>query len=277
MSWWQYTFAVLTVIVAAIAGVTQYIESDTLGESYYLKECATFVAAHRPFSIFALSLIAGLGGIVTLIFQPRKARKEFRESLMDGIFEQILGNDKTNARITLFKDVGWLRTWWFRLWDFVSLIKHKNSVRDAFSYCWQANYIRIHSRWGTEHKNSKTYFCVNFQTAGKCQGVAGQVRQQEAMIVVHLPRIDHLDLEIVDDTHPDVKEYMNQGHIKDFRVLCSIKRKAPFIYGHIVSANGGKRKFVLVIDSWSEKTPFTKSVIKGALPAYVKQISASFG
>jgi hypothetical protein len=277
MSWWQYLFAVLTVLVAAAATVTQYFENDTLGESYYLKAFSTFVAANKLWSTFALSIVAGLGTITTLLFQPRKARRQFRESLMDGIFEQLLGNDRTNARITLFKDVGRLRTWWFRLWDFASLVKRGRTVSEAALYSWEANYIRIFDRWGTEHKNSKTYFCVNFQTSEKCQGVAGQVRQQEAMIVVKLPRIDEIDLENVDESHPVVKEYMEQGHIKNFRVLCSIKRKAPFIYGHIISANGGRKKYVLVIDSWANRTPFTKPAIQRALPAYVKQISASFG
>jgi hypothetical protein len=277
MSWWQYLFALVLIIAAGLNAGVQFFEPDSLGDSHYAHVTAQFIASNKLWVSIIFSILVGLGTFTGILLQPRKVRKDFRVSLIDGIFEQLLDNDRNQARVTLFKDVGFLRTWWYRAKDFIGLRRKKISIRECWNYCWSAHYIRILSRWGTQHPNSTTYFCVNKQTASQCQGVAGQVRQREEMIVVDLPRLDDRDPKTLDLDDPDVKEYMKRGYISDISVLRSIKRLAPYIYGNIITANGGRRKYVLVIDSWAEKSPFKSPNVKRALAAYVKQISASFG
>jgi hypothetical protein len=220
-------------------------------------------------------MYTGFGAFLIALLLPRRTRKAYRESLVDGIYEQILDNDKTKARITIFCDVWLPRRWWYKIKDFLSFrFRRGQNSKRAWEYIRHSGYIKIKYRWGTEHPNSKTYFCVNSQTAEKCQGVAGQVRQREVAITVALPRIDHIDHTIAEGTDPNVAQYMKEGHISDINVLRSLKKPAPFIYGALVSTNGGRRKYVLVVDSWAAKSPFVVRVTRNVFPAYIKQLSA---
>ncbi len=275
MSLWQILFAMAVAISQAIVAGIQFVDADSFGTEPIGHEVAGVIVGHRLGFTIVCSLVAGVGVLVTVLFKPRKTRKRYRESLVDGIFEQVLDNDRNTGRITLFTDVGLLRRWWYRVKDFVYLKRRRSkTIKEAWTYCWNANYIRIWDRWGTEHRNSKTYFCVNHQTAALCQGVAGQVRQREVAVTVALPRIEGLDLK-AEPCDQRVTDYMNQGHISDINVLRMINRPAPYIYGAIISTNGGSRKYVLVVDSWAESDPFlSRRVKKTVLPAYIKQISA---
>jgi hypothetical protein len=63
---------------------------------------------------------------------------------MDGVFEQVLDNDKTQARITIFRDAGAVRRLWYKLKDFWGLLKHdkeSGKIMRSFRYCWNAHYI----------------------------------------------------------------------------------------------------------------------------------------
>lgn len=275
MSWWKYLFAISVIVATAVSSAIQFVDKDSFGTDPMLQYAAAFLLGHHLLIGFVASMYGSIGVLTVLVFKPRLTRRMYRESLIDGIFEQVLDNDRTKARITIFVDAGFFRKWWKRAKDLYALIrKRKWKVGEAWKYALSANYIRIRYRWGTEFRKSKTYFCVNFQTAAACQGVAGQVRQQEIAVTVNLPRLDGIDHRNADDTDHRIADYMNQGHISDIHVLRSINRPAPFIYGAIVSTNGGKKKYVLVVDSWADRTPFVGRVQTRVMPAYIKQISA---
>ena len=275
MTWWQYLIVVIGLVISGFVASIQFVESDSFGESHYLKAFATFTKDHRIWMSFAFTIGAGLVAAGSVFFKPRKAQKEFRESLQDGIFEHLLDNNRNEGRITLFKDVGLWGTLWRRAKDFWSLTR-RNGLRFAWSYCRQAHYIKILKRWGNHSQNSKTYFCVNRNNPDQCQGIAGLVRQNQAKVVRSLPNIDGWDLDAVGENDPAVQEFMSKGNIGDFRLLKSINKRAPYIYGNIISAQGGRKKYVLVIDSWANVSPFTKPAQK-SLDRYVKHLSATFG
>jgi hypothetical protein len=277
LTFWQLLLAFALVISPAIVAAIQFVEASSFGDGDLGKACAKTLIEQRLSISFSLSIVAGfLALLSTAIFRPKRVQEQFRESIMDGIFEQVLDNDRNTARITLFKDVKYVRKWWYRLKDLASLLKHKTRLADAWEYTWNANYIRIASRWGNHHRNSKTYFYVNLEEASKCQAIAGQVRQMEIEIVKELPRCDHLNLKAVNETNATVKEILENGYIRDMKVLRSIKKVAPYFYAHIVFAQGGKKKLVLVIDSWAEANPFSPQA-QQALAIYRKQLSASYG
>lgn len=277
MAKWQLILIGLTILISAFQGAMQYIEKDTFGESRHLKNFAGFTFENRAWLALVLGVASGLLTSAVILFQPYITQSKFRDSLMDGIFEQVLDNDKTKARITLFRDAGLFRRLWFKFLDFFGLWKRQWKIKDILKYCWEAKYIYIFKRWGTEHKNSRTHFCFNSETASRCQGLAGQVRQREEEIIVSLPSLEGIDLNTVDENDLTIKEFMKKGYISDFKVLRSINRIAPFIYGNIISVSGGKKKYVLVIDSWAKTSPFRSPLKRKFLSNFVKQISASFG
>lgn len=276
MSLWQALFAIAVVFAQAMVAVIPFIEKDSFGDDPLVMEFANVFASHRPMATFLFGTFAGLGVLATVLIKPRRTRQAYRESLIDGMFEQILDNDKTRARITIFCDVRWPHRLWKKIKDFYYLKwTEGQSFKQAWGYVRHAGYIKIKYRWGTEHRNSKTYFCVNSQTADLCQGVAGQVRQREEAITVSLPRIDEIDHTKATEDDPSIADYMNRGHISDINVLRSLNKPSPFIYGALVSTNGGRRKYVLVVDSWAAVTPFVLRVKTTVLPAYIKQLSAA--
>lgn len=276
MTWWQYIFTVVVVLASAIAQALQFVDKSSFGESENGVAWANYIMERRLWISFGLFVFSGVGVLISLIFKPRRSRRQFRESLIDGIYEQVLDNDRTNARITIFKDVRFIRRQWYRLKDFWFLVWVKRrSVKEAWGYCRFAFYINISYRWGTEFQKSKTYFCYNSQTVDKCQGIAGRMRQLEESVTVSLPRIDKLDLSTGDVGSDDVKGYMEKGNIGSIELLKSINKPAPYIFGAFLTTNGGRKKYVLVIDSWASRTPFVDRVQRVTLPAYIKQLSAA--
>ncbi len=254
MTLWQYLLTCLLVIGPTVVASIQFVDKESFGKGDLGKALAAIIIEDRLWITLIASILTALLGILsTILFRPYLVQRKFRESLMDGIFEQVLDNDRNQARITLFKDVGFFRRWWYRFKDFVGLLRSSwpkvdvNEFLRICNYCRYAHYIQISGRWGNHHKNSKTYFYVNKQTSDSCQGVAGQVRQREEMIVISLPRIDGLDLEKAGKDHPDVSEFMKRGYISSFKHLKSINKLAPHIYGNIISARAGKKKIVFVI------------------------------
>lgn len=273
---WQWILIGIGALLSGILSALEFIEKDTLGDSKYLKSLACFTVDNRPLIALLLGILAGLIISGIAIFQPRITQNKFRESLIDGIFEQVLNNDKTKARITLFRDAGFLKRWWYRVLDFFGLLKKGWKLKRILKYCYRAQYVSIFKRWGTEHRKSKTHFYFDSQTAANCQGVAAQVRQREEEIVVSLPNLDGIDLQTVNESHPAVREFMDKGYINDVSVIRKLNKTAPFIYGNIISVAGGRKKYVLVIDSWTVRSPF-KPARRRLLSTYIKQISNSFG
>jgi hypothetical protein len=276
MARWQIILISLNIFTTTYLTSIKFIEPDTFGEIPYLKGFALFTVGNRPYLAIGLGLFTAIFSSIIILLQPHKTRNEFRDSLMDGIFEQLLDNDKTKARITIFRDANWLKRVYYKVLDFFGLWKKNQKLKDILKYCWTAHYISIFKRWGTEHKSSKTHFYFNPETAKSCQGIAGQVRQREEVIVVALPSLADIDLNFVDENDAIIQDYMKIGYVNNFAVLKSMNRTAPFIYGNIISATGGKKKYVLIIDSWASESPFDDRN-RELLSTYVKQISASFG
>lgn len=273
MSIWQGLLIFVGIVFAGYVSALQFIEPNSFGESVHLKAFATFSKDNRVWLSFIFTLLASAIAASAVFLKPRKLKKIFLESLIDGIFEHMLDNDPNSARVTIYKDAGRLRTYWYKLKDFVSLTRKIGPVA-AWKYCWNANYIVIFKRWGNHSRNSTTYFCVNLNNPDDCQGIAGEVRQRQAQIKRELPNIDGWDLTAVGVNHPDVKRYMEEGNIKDFNLLKKINKRAPFICGNIISTNGGSRKYVLLVDSWAVKSPFTNHKLV-ALGRYVKHLSVA--
>lgn len=272
-------FAISITVSPAIVASIQFVETNSFGEGELGVACAKTLVNQRLSLSFTLSVITGLLGLcTTVLFRPKSVQEDFRASIADGIFEQLLDNDRNSARITLFKDVGFGRRVWYKFKDFGSLVlKQRKSIVETLGYCYRGDYIQISYRWGNHCPNSKTYLYVNLERADQCQGIAGQVRQKEIEMEKELPRLDGIDLNEVDESHPVVAEVLREGYIPNMRILRSIKKVAPYYYGHIIYAQGGKKKIVLMIDSWAAENPFKRPDTLKTLAIYRKQLSASFG
>lgn len=271
---WLLQIALFTGLAAL-----QFVDQNSGQEGSIHRKLCGFIVSYR----LVISLVMGLcfavlSGWKTL-FYPRQRTQEIRETIMETLREELLGGDKNNYRITIFKDAGFFKRLIIYAQLGMSFVgglvtgrKVKWPKRGRFVYVWR--------RLGTEHPDSKTFYYYAKQTAKNCQGVAGTVMQSLTDIVVeNLPDIEDINLNTVDSSNRHdqdarkVLKYMGRSYIKDFETLKRLHRRPRHIYGNILNNPDGARG-VLVIDSFLEQS-FLSEDIEGRLGKYAIMIGAT--
>jgi len=189
---------------------------------------------------------------------------------MEAMLEELFANDKRKIRITIFKDVSFLR----RIWIYIKrLFSGTKGAWKVFG-----NYLVAWERLGRDR--SSAFFRFDMAHEANCKGVVGVTRhREESVLVVDLPDINGIDLNCAEmgnkrtKIYKSVRLYMRNGYLgDDLETLKRINRKSLHIYGNVLSDRFGRFKGVLVIDSFHNQSPFDTKVIKN-MPYYIKIIS----
>jgi hypothetical protein len=240
-----------------------------------------WINEYRMVTIPSLAFLVALFPFASQwIIVPKKVKHETRGAILKIMLGNIFENRK-GIRITIFKDVWWIRV--AGLWLKKNLRHPVIWYRGKSKYTFPkwGKYIQVSERVGSEYLKSKTYFYYSENTAKECEGIAAVVRQSNGEeTAVDLPDINNIDLAKISllETSTDanrVKKYMKKGFINELETLKRIHVKARHFYATILVDKRAKSVAVLVIDSDTQASPFN-DVVMSKINGYVELFSSAF-
>ncbi len=202
---------------------------------------------------------------------PRREKKKFIQNILKRINGECFSSDLENHRVTLFKEIGWLhailRNYYYL---FYHLILYWSKCKFYLAWPRRGRYLMIYLRCGLHFEKSSTMFRVELNEKKNCDGVTGYIRYGRwSAKIENLPDINNIELtklkKVEDLAEEEDRElvirYMQRGFIKNFVDLQKIHRRAMHFYGTIIERKG-QPWGVLLVDSTSERSPFTGTVKK---------------
>jgi hypothetical protein len=213
-------------------------------------------------------------------FGPKQIKSAMKRTIMETIINDVFDGDKIHTRVTIFREVSWVRLCGMLI---------SNAVRHPIQWLKKrgkgvpklGRYLKVVNRIGTENEKSSIYFYFSKQTSRHCEGIVGLARQTETEIRVEdLPDISGVDLTTVDltsksQTAKKVKLYMNRGRIEDIETLKRLHVRARHFYANVLYNSNSEPVGVLVIDNNEPISPFTADRVD-KLSAFVKLLSPTF-
>lgn len=276
--------AVLYIAVAALfSGVSVFI-SNLKTESVQPQSDHQFLFSVFENKLYILPTMALISAFIPLIGQyilvPKQIKHDLRKKILSIMMSNVFNNNQ-NIRITIFKDVWWIKVFAFYI---KSNLRHPTlwyKGKSKYPYPRYGKYIRASERIGTENPKSKVYFYYSLKTQSECEGVAAVARQKKGeQKAFRLPNINHIDFinihSLENSEHKVViGEYMRKSFINNFKTLKRLHIKARHFYAHVLVDSNAKTVAVLVVDCNGATSPFDEIVLS-KISGYVDLFSSAF-
>jgi hypothetical protein len=154
----------------------------------------------------------------------RKQIKRILDALQKAFFQDVQSDELFKHRVTLFRAC---RSYWF-----LPVGRYK--------------YLRLYARSGTRYQNSATFFCIDGESEGANEGVAGQAWFRDAQVTA--PNLSAWPDGDASETNPVCQSYLEGGYLP-FDKTKSLQIKSRSISATVVRNKAGERWGVLVLDS----------------------------
>lgn len=267
----RYFFLILYYLAILGLAVLRYVPTLTNSKFRFLCNVATYVSSHIFYIAAVLAGYIFLYSIWFMFLKLRRKKKRFLRNLLQRINSECFHKDLENHRITLFKEISWgravLRNYYYLVYH---LFLYGPKWKFYIACPRRGRYLMVYCRCGLQFEKSSTMFRIELNEVKKCTGVAGYIRYKRVAVkienLIDINNIEFTKLKKVEDLAKEedrelVKEYMQRGFIKKFVDLKKIHRRARHFYGTIIERKG-RSWGVLLVDSTSERSPFTGTVKK---------------
>ncbi len=206
--------------------------------------------------------------------------KRVRKRQMEGLLRHLGGPAAKGLRVTLFEEVGRIRSLFFFAIDYLRWYSDQNRILSGLSRALlglhpqrelqesmprvlnqaprYGRYLRATLRVGSEFPTAKPRFCARVESAKYAEGIAGKVWQtQSAYDADDLPDIRGVDLgdpsmklDGDSETARKVREYMKRSGLHRLDSLRLLNVRALHIYGDLINRSEDNAYVaVLVVDS----------------------------
>lgn len=245
------------------------VESSNL--NILIKDILKILVSNKTITATVCGIIIFLNSIIPSWVSPYKARNRLKKKFVERINRELLGDNPELHRITLFKETNYFCAVLKNYRNLVNHLFYENKWRWRLYLKWpkRGKYLMVNTRYGLQYEKSSTMFRIELNEPKLCCGIAGYIRyRQTSMHVADLPNINDINFksirtpeEVKKNKRKDVEDYMEGGFI-DFNSLRKMHRKAKHFYGTIITKKDGYPWGVLLVDSISDKDPFTPEVKK---------------
>lgn len=265
----KYAFYVTNAICVFLLGVNAYHDALKSSNSASVRIIGEFLSTYKLVIASACLIYVFVYTVWPKILKPCKEKRVFLKDLLTRLNQHLFADVAPDChRITLFKEIGWVEA---ILRNYLYLIYHFFCYRPKWRFYLRfpkyGRYLKVYSRCGLDFKRSSTMFHVERNSKQNCQGVAEYIRFiEKSSLIQNLPNISDLDLTNAKSVQGlrkadqrRVKQYMEEGKIRDFLLLKKIHRRARHFYGTIIKDNETVWG-VLLVDSMGENSPFDENV-----------------
>lgn len=234
----------------------------------------------RPWIVPSIALLIVILDGISRYKTPAKLRHQFRSDMLKTMRKTIFDNDR-DVRISIFKDVWWIRVLFTYFWKNISHPVNWYRSKSRYTYPKKGKYIKVSERVGTEHSISNTYFWLSKTTSRECEGVAAVARHEHAEKVINdLPDIKGIDLFSLDLSSNSqealvVNRYIKESLVQNVESLKRVHIPARHLYANVLLDKNANTVAVLVIDSSAEKSPFTEGN-KSKIGGYIELFTSTF-
>lgn len=258
------TLSTMTAIMAAAAAYAVRVEPTD-----WPTWLSGWFIAHRQTLILWLLGLTVIGAVVEwtrAITSSNRAEKEILQKVVSEFANSHFQDSAKWNRMTLFKAVpGWKALpstlWRLRWWPF----DKPDKARGCWRIQMRGRYLIPYARADTaRNRRSSAAFRVD-DSPDLCEGVAGLVWEQQYYQVDHLPKFKPGELRAAVDNgfpggHPraaEIRTYMEKTNVTDPVLLGSLQHYAQHFMGFVVKGTTGAPWGVLLLDSESDKCPFS--------------------
>ena len=173
--------------------VLRYVETLTSSDHVLIQYFATLVTGKR----FWIALIAAIYISVYTLWpkwlKPHREKKKLVRNLLVRVNGELFSGNENDHRITLFKEISWLRAFLRNCWHFIyHLFRVKGKRMLYLKPPKLGRYLIVNSRCGRRFKKSSTMFRVEMNNEEDCEGIVGLVRHKG--LSVHKYDLKHVSV-----------------------------------------------------------------------------------
>ncbi|MBW7957431.1 MAG: hypothetical protein H3C68_06005 [Deltaproteobacteria bacterium] len=245
-----------------------------LSNSIFNQLLTYILITHAPETVLLCGAYSASYSIIPSWLFTRKERNRLKKKFIERIHSELLDGNADTHRVTLFREVGYLRVF---IRNYCNLFRHLFSNNR-----WRWNlyllppqygkYLIVDVRCGRPYQNnSSTMFRVEPYEEKDCDGIAGYIRfSNSKACITDLPDISQIEFKNYKNLEevayrPDkkkIREYMEYGYIKEFTALRKMHSRARHFLGTVINNKDGSPSGVLLIDSVANSNPFNSEIEK---------------